>query len=71
MGAIFSPSAPSVPPPPPVPTFEDPAIEEARKKRRLAELTRRGRAATVLTGGTGDPSTARTDRPGLHKLLGG
>lgn len=71
-GAIFSPSSPSLPPPPaPPPTVDDPAVEEARRKRRLVEARRRGRQATILTGGRGDESTATVSRPGLRRLLGG
>ncbi len=71
-GAIFNPPSPSLPPPPaPPPTVDDPAVEEARRKRRLAEARRRGRQATILTGGTGDESAATVSRPGLRRLLGG
>lgn len=71
-GAIFSPSSPSLPPaPPPPPTQDDPAVEEARRKRRLVEARRRGRQATILTGGAGDESPATVNRPGLRRLLGG
>ncbi len=70
MGSLFS--SPSPPPPlPPVPTPEDPAIDAARKKRRLAELRRKGRAATILTSGLGDRSEAPVTRPGLNRQLGG
>ena len=71
-GAIFSPASPSLPPlPPPPPTIEDPAVEEARRKRRLAEARRRGRQATILTGASGDESPAVVNRPQLQRLLGG
>jgi hypothetical protein len=64
MGSLFSPPAPPAPPPlPPLPTPEDPAIEERRRKLRLAEAARRGRAATILTSGLGDVSDPAIERP--------
>lgn len=47
---------PNIPPPPelpPVPTREDPEISAARERQRQADLRRRGRRATILTGGRG------------------
>ena len=71
-GAIFSPPSPSLPPKPAAPpAIDDPAVEEARRKRRLVEARRRGRQATVLTGGAGDESPATVNRPGIRRLLGG
>lgn len=71
-GAIFSPPSPSLPPlAPTLPELDDPAIEEARRKRRLVEARRRGRQATILTGASGDESQALINRPGLRRLLGG
>lgn len=68
MGSIFSPPKPKAPPPPPpVPTPEDPAIEEARKKEREAAKRRRGRVATILTSGLGDPAQPQVEQ---KKLLG-
>ena len=47
----FSPSAPALPPaPPPPPKIADPAIAAAAKKQRLADLQRKGRAATIIAG---------------------
>ncbi|NIA72525.1 hypothetical protein HBA54_28450 [Pelagibius litoralis] len=68
MGGLFG-SKPKAlpPPPPPVPTPEDPAIEEARKKEREAAKRRRGRVATILTSGLGDPSQPQVEQ---KKLLG-
>lgn len=37
------------PPPPPPPKMEDPEVIDARRKQRLADLERRGRAASILT----------------------
>lgn len=71
MGSLFSPPTPTPPALPPVPKPDDPAIEEARRKRRLAELNRRGRGSTVLTGGEGVTEEAPVKRPELRKLLGG
>lgn len=72
-GSLFSPSSPSAlpPPAPPPPAPDDPAIEEERRKKRLVEARRRGRQATILTGGEGDPSKATVSRPTLRTLLGG
>lgn len=72
MGSIFSTPTPSAPPaPPPPPTPDDPAIEERRRKLRLAEQQRRGRAATILTSGLGDLSRPTVERPFLTGSLGG
>lgn len=72
MTTLFAPpKPPSLPPPPPLPTEDDPAVEEARKKRRLAEIKRKGRRATILTSGLGDGSEASVNRPRLTNRLGG
>ena len=72
MGSLFGSSRPpALPPPPPVPDPNGPEIEAARRKRRLAEQKRAGRASTIVTGGEGDTSTAQVKHPGLRKLLGG
>lgn len=63
MGSLFSPSPPAPPPLPPLPTPEDPAVEERRRKLRLAEAARRGRGATILTSGLGDVSQPPVERP--------
>ncbi len=56
MGFLI-PKTPSLPPPPPVPKRDDEAteqaMEEARRKQRLAARLRRGRASTILTSGQG------------------
>lgn len=70
MGALFSSPKPP-PPPPPLPKLDDPAIEEARRKRRLSELKRSGRRSTILTGGAGDITEANIEKPELRKTLGG
>lgn len=50
----FGSSAPAAPAPlPPLPDREDPAVLEAREKLRLSEKRRRGRRASILTGGSG------------------
>lgn len=50
----FSLSAPSLPPAPPSPvTRADPAIAAAKTKQRSADLRRRGRRSTIVTGGQG------------------
>ena len=46
-------SAPEPAPLPPPVSRTDPAIEEARKRQRSAELERKGRRAAILTSGQG------------------
>ena len=65
--------APSPPPaPPPPPTREDPAIAESKRKRRLTERLRRGRAASVKVGNDG-LGAAPVTRPEARsaQVLGG
>lgn len=60
--SLVAPDSPKVDPLPPPPTREDPEIEAAKEAERLASLRRKGRAASVLTGGgglLGDASTAQ------------
>ncbi|HEU0070937.1 MAG TPA: hypothetical protein VFS04_06560 [Alphaproteobacteria bacterium] len=56
--SFLAPSPPSPPPPASVPTADDPAVEEARRKQQIAARLRQGRSATILTGGLGlaDPA---------------
>lgn len=59
---FFIPQTPKPVAPPAPPQITDPEVEEARRRARLAEQKRRGRASTILTGGSGlgqDPSVAR------------
>lgn len=56
-------ATPVVQPPPATPTREDPEIAAARKKARQEELKRRGRRATILTGGQGVTSEALGSTP--------
>lgn len=47
---------------PNVPVVEDPEVEEARRRKRLAELRGRGKGSTILTpvgGGTLDPTLGK------------
>jgi type IV secretory pathway VirB10-like protein len=70
----FGGSPPTPAPPPPVPTREDPAVEESKKKLRMAERQRSGRRASILTGGQGVMGeAAATERPEARSaaLLGG
>lgn len=65
MGGILStPKTPAAPAPVQVPTREDPEVEEARRRAKVALSKSKGRAATILTGGeglTGDaPTTKKT-----------
>ena len=55
--------------PPPVaePTLvEDPAVKQARKDTRLAELRRKGRKATILTAYDSENSNADVTRPAAN-----
>ena len=72
--SLFSPPRPRLPPPPPPPvTREDPAIAAAAKKQRQADLRRRGRKATIITGGQGVLGDAPLAQPQARsaQLLGG
>ena len=55
MVGVFAPKAPSVADaaPPPAPEPDNSAVEEARRKEQEAAKRRKGRAATILTTGTG------------------
>jgi len=68
MGGMFSPSMPALPAATPVPDDKDPAIEEARRKEVIAARKAKGRAATLLTGGTGVSGQANVQS---KSLLGG
>jgi hypothetical protein len=66
MGSIFNPPKPKAPPPPPPPPkADDPAIEGARQREREAARRRRGRQATILTSGLGDPAQPQLQQPTL------
>lgn len=66
MGSLLNPPKPKAPPPPPPPPkADDPAIEAARKRERDAARRRRGRQATILTSGLGDPSEPQVQQPTL------
>jgi hypothetical protein len=66
MGSMFSPPKPKpVTPPPSPPMPEDPVIEEARKREREATKRRKGRQATILTGGLGVTSQPQVQQPTL------
>ncbi len=68
----FGGGKPSIPPPPPpIPTREDPAIAEARKKLRQSELKRKGRAASILTPSGDQLGAAPVTRPEASGKLGG
>ena len=60
------------PPPPPPPTREDPVIAESKRKLRIAERLRRGRAASVKVGneGLGDAPVTRPEARSAQ-VLGG
>ena len=75
MGFLF-PKMPPMPAPPQlempsqdVPSYEDTEREKAElEKLRAAEVSRKGRRSTILTGGTGLTTDATTSTP---SLLGG
>ena len=75
MGFLF-PKMPAMPAPPQlempsqdVPSYEDTEREKAElEKLRAAEISRKGRRSTILTGGTGLTTEATTSTP---SLLGG
>lgn len=62
---------PPPPPPPPLPTMEDPAIDERRRRARLNERSRKGRGATILTGAAGLAEEPGVRRSALSQTLGG
>lgn len=55
-------------PTPPIHPMPDPAVIEAKKRERDASLKRRGRASTIITGGSGVLNPASLSRP---SALGG
>ena len=59
--------------PPPPPKRDDPAIAESRKKLRASELRRKGRRASIITGGAGVLGEAPLIQPQARgaQLLGG
>lgn len=61
-------SSPAPQPLQPLPTPEDPAIAERKRREREAAKNRKGRGSTIITGGLGDPGEAPVQRP---TLLGG
>jgi len=70
--SIISPDTPKVQPLPPPPERDDPAIEAAREAERLASLRRKGRKASILTGGGGLAGDAGVNQPQAGaQLLGG
>ena len=74
MSFLFgSPKQPALPPPPPPPpTPEDPAVVESKKKLRASELRRKGRRASIITGGEGVLGAAPLAQPRAgSQTLGG
>lgn len=65
--SFLAPSPSPPPPPPPLPTRNDEEVEEARRKEIIAQRLRRGRVATILTGGQGLTGSAPVGR---KRLLG-
>ena len=66
MSFIFGGGGPSAPPPlPPLPTRADPAIAARRQAVKAAEAKRKGRRATLLTGGQGVAASDSLNRPTL------
>jgi hypothetical protein len=72
MGFFGGGGSPAIQPAPPVPTREDPAIAEAKKKARLAEQKRKGRAAAIIAPREDRLGAAPLERPaagGAEKAL--
>ncbi len=69
-GDIFSSKPSKVEAPPPLPKRTDPSVENARKKAQLDASRRRGRRATILTGGQGVTDVANVDQPQAKTKLG-
>lgn len=63
---VATPAAPAITPT--APSIATPAVQAAADAERLRQRQSRGRAATMLSGGTGDVSAANV---GTTKLLGG
>ena len=60
---LVKPQIPIPPAPPSLPTGDDPAVLEAKKKQREADLKRKGRASTIVTGGAGVTGDAPLSQP--------
>lgn len=58
-------STPKITPPPPEPTLEDPEVEDAARKQRLAAARAKSLQNTILTGSQGVTSAAPTQTKGL------
>lgn len=66
MSSVFSkPSMPTVTAPTTSTEETDAAAEEARRKELLEQQKSRGRASTLLTGATGDTTSANTQKKTL------
>ena len=62
LGLLSTPKI-SIPKPPKQPNRDDPSIEAARKAQRAADLRRKGRKSTIITGGAGLTSDAPLSQP--------
>lgn len=72
MGGLFGGGqAPQIIEPAPLPERDDSAVKAARQKAQLADRLRRGRRATIVTGGQGVLDEANVDRPAVTTVLGG
>lgn len=72
-GLLSPPKIELPPPPPPPPTRDDPAVAARRKEVADAEKRRKGRAASIITGGEGVLGETTVERPaarGGAQLLG-
>ena len=58
-------AVPATPAAPVAPTREDPSVAEARARSLALERSRRGRAATIATGGQGVTTEAPVVRPSI------
>lgn len=66
-GAVAAPELPDITAAPLAPTGADPAVAEAERREREAQLRARGRQSTIATSGQGDLSTPNLAK---RKLLG-
>lgn len=74
MGGLFGGgSAPAPYVPPPLPERTDPEVEARRRRQRLASANRRGRRASIITGGQGVAGEANLSttaaQPGARTTL--
>lgn len=72
LGIFKTPELPTLPKPPKPPSADDPAIAAAQKKAAAAARARKGRKASIISGGAGITEDAPLSQPkaGSAELLG-